>query len=517
MRVHELAKELGLNSKELLDRVAALGVQGKNHMSALSPDEVAKIKGALMAAPAPSATAPKPQAAATTPVAAAPKPIPAEPAGPTAQVPPAATAEPAQPAASSKVIHLKGPIVVKELATIMGVRPNQLIAELMRINVLASINERIEIKDAARVAEKHGFVVEREKKVELKPPPKPAAVEEEKIKKARDAEVTGRPPVVTFLGHVDHGKTSLLDQIRNAAVAKGEAGGITQHIGAYTVKVGEKSITFLDTPGHQAFTAMRARGANMTDIAVIVIDAGDGIMPQTQEAIKHAQAANVPIMVALNKMDLPTANPDRVKQQLAAIELTTEDWGGKVIACPVSAVTGQGVKELLDMILLQAEMLELKANAGKAARGFVIEAQLEAGMGPTANLLVTDGTLRVGDVLLCGPNSGRVRALINDHGEKVKAAGPATPVKCLGLSGVPDAGAAFEVCSNDKVARATAEQRAADAKAANGPLWRTSSRKSRKARSSNCWSLSKPTSKDPSKPSSTRSRKSKATRSLSPS
>jgi len=466
MRVHELAKELGLNSKELLDRVAALGVQGKNHMSALSPDEVAKIKGALMAAPAPSATAPKPQAAATTPVAAAPKPIPAEPAGPTAQVPPAATAEPAQPAASSKVIHLKGPIVVKELATIMGVRPNQLIAELMRINVLASINERIEIKDAARVAEKHGFVVEREKKVELKPPPKPAAVEEEKIKKARDAEVTGRPPVVTFLGHVDHGKTSLLDQIRNAAVAKGEAGGITQHIGAYTVKVGEKSITFLDTPGHQAFTAMRARGANMTDIAVIVIDAGDGIMPQTQEAIKHAQAANVPIMVALNKMDLPTANPDRVKQQLAAIELTTEDWGGKVIACPVSAVTGQGVKELLDMILLQAEMLELKANAGKAARGFVIEAQLEAGMGPTANLLVTDGTLRVGDVLLCGPNSGRVRALINDHGEKVKAAGPATPVKCLGLSGVPDAGAAFEVCSNDKVARATAEQRAADAKAA---------------------------------------------------
>ncbi|MEI6564645.1 MAG: translation initiation factor IF-2, partial [bacterium] len=362
----------------------------------------------------------------------------------------------ASPAEGSKVIILKGPIIVRDLAGFLGVRPNQLIAELMRLNVLASINEQIDIKDAARVAEKHGFTVEREKKIEHKPLVK-KETEEQVIQQIKAIVKTHRPPVVTVLGHVDHGKTSLLDRIRNTTIAKGEAGGITQHIGASTVQVGEKSITFLDTPGHAAFTAMRARGANMTDIAIIVVDAGDGIMPQTLEAIKHAQAANVPIIVAMNKMDLPAANPDKVKKQLAGMNMTPEDWGGKTIVCPVSAVTGMGVPELLEMILLQAEIMELQANPNQPAKGFVIESQLESGMGPTANLLVTNGTLNVGDIILCGPHWGHVRALINDHGKKVKSADASTPVKCLGLSGVPDAGAAFEIIQSDRAARTAAE------------------------------------------------------------
>ncbi len=361
---------------------------------------------------------------------------------------------------------MKGPIVVRELAEVLGVRPNQLIAELMRLNVLASISESIEIKDASRVAEKHGFTVEREKKPEHKPLPVKKETKEAEVAKERAIVELLRPPVVTVLGHVDHGKTSLLDRIRNTTVARGESGGITQHIGASTVGTGKKRITFLDTPGHEAFTAMRARGATMTDIAIIVVDAQDGLMPQTQEAIKHAQAAKVPIMVAINKIDLPGANPDRVKQQLAGIALTPEDWGGSTICCLVSALTGQGVPELLDMILLQAEVLELKANPGKPATGFVIESQLESGMGPTANLLVSNGTLNVGDVILCGPLCGRVKALIDDHGKKLKSAGPATPVKCLGLPGVPQAGAAFEIVADDKTGRIIAEERQASEKLA---------------------------------------------------
>ena len=459
MRVHELAKELGVHSKDLLDQLTAMGIQSKNHMSTLEADVVEKLKASAKkdAPAAPQATTPPP------PPAAAPKPTPAPviekaavpaPAAPE-KAPPPASAE--APAEGSKVITLKGPIVVRELAGFLGVRPNQLIAELMRLNVLASINEQIDVKDAARVAEKHGFTVEREKKVEHKPLVK-KETEAEVIQQIKAIVKTHRPPVVTVLGHVDHGKTSLLDRIRNTSIAKGEAGGITQHIGASTVQVGDKSITFLDTPGHAAFTAMRARGANMTDIAIIVVDAGDGLMPQTLEAIQHAQAANVPIIVAINKIDLPTANPDKVRKQLAAMNMTPEDWGGKTIVCPVSAMTGAGIPELLEMILLQAEIMELKTNPNQPAKGFVIESQLEAGMGPTANLLVTNGTLSVGDVILCGPHWGRVRALINDHGVKVKSADASTPVKCLGLSGVPDAGAAFEIIANDRAARTAAEE-----------------------------------------------------------
>ena len=473
MRVHELAKELGIHSKDLLDQLTAMGLQPKKHMSTLEADVVAKLKSAAKTAPtvpvavlAPENTAPKGVVKPTPPAApvATPKPAPpptppviVKPAAPVVAAAPAVTTPASEaPAEGSKIIILKGPIIVRDLAGFLGVRPNQLIAELMRLNVLASINEQIDVKDAARIAEKHGFTVEREKKIEHKPLVK-KETEAEVIQQIKAIVKTHRPPVVTVLGHVDHGKTSLLDRIRNTTIAKGEAGGITQHIGASTVQVGDKSITFLDTPGHAAFTAMRARGANMTDIAIIVVDAGDGLMPQTLEAIKHAQAAEVPIIVAINKIDLPQANPDKVRKQLAAINMTPEDWGGKTIVCPVSAMTGAGIPELLEMILLQAEVMELKTNPNQPAKGFVIESQLEAGMGPTANLLVTNGTLNVGDVILCGPHWGRVRALINDHGVKVKAADASTPVKCLGLSGVPDAGAAFEIIATDRAARDAAE------------------------------------------------------------
>ena len=453
MRVHELAKELGFHSsKNLLDQLTAMGIQVKNHMATLDASVVDKVRAASkkpdhVTNPPASPALPTPMTAPVVPEKVTPVAAPSESAA-------------TPPAEASKIIPLKGPIGVRELAVILGIRPNQLIAELMRLNVLVSIGEVVEIKDAARIAERHGFTIEREKTKPPPPPPKQPKPVTEKETIDRNKTVI-RPPVVTVLGHVDHGKTSLLDRIRNTSVAKGEAGGITQHIGASTVISGGKSITFLDTPGHAAFTAMRARGANMTDIAIIVVDAQDGLMPQTQEAIKHAQAANVPIIVAINKIDLPTANPDKAKKQLQAIGMTPEDWGGQTIVCPVSALTGAGVPELLQMILLQAEVMELAVMPNQPAKGFVIEAQLESGMGPTANLLVTNGTLNLGDVILCGPHWGKVRALINDHGEKIKSASPSTPVKCLGLSGVPDAGAKFEIVQNERAARAEAESRQA--------------------------------------------------------
>ena len=351
---------------------------------------------------------------------------------------------------------MRGPIIVKDLAELMGLRPNKLIAELMGMNVLAAINARLEVNVARKLVEQHGLTLEQEKghkEIFWK-----QKEEESEKEKDKPEDLTPRSPVVTFLGHVDHGKTSLLDKIRNAKVTQGEWGGITQHIGAYTVEVGGRSITFLDTPGHAAFTAMRARGANLTDIAVIIIAADDGIMPQTKEAIKHAQAAGVCIMIAINKMDLPAADEMRVKKQLQAENLLAEDWGGNVICCPVSAQTGLGIDHLLDMILLQADILELKANAKRRANGYVVESQLEPGMGPTAHLLVTNGTLKIGDIILCGCYCGKVRALLNDHGIKVKSAMPSMPIKCMGLSGVPEAGWEFKVCVDEKDARRMAEE-----------------------------------------------------------
>lgn len=447
MKVHELAKELGLASKEVLALLHQLGSDVKSHMSKLDADTVEIVKHAVRDKTQAGAKADGSPTVEPPKVETPPKSLPVEKPEPE-------TAAPGQ-ATVGKVITIRGSIVVRELADKLNMRPNQLIAELMSMNVFASINQRMDFAVAQKLAARHGITLEHEKRApEPKPIPK-AFQEHEEIDRPED--LMPRPAVVTMLGHVDHGKTSLLDRIRNARVAAGEAGGITQHIGAYTVAIDDRSITFLDTPGHEAFTSMRARGANLTDIAVIVIAADDGVMPQTKEAILHARAAEAVMMVAINKIDLPGSKPERVRQQLQAEGLATEEWGGDVICCEVSAATGKGVEHLLESILLQAEMLELKANPKRRASGYVIEARLEAGMGPTANLLVRSGTLKIGDLILSGEYWGRVKALINDKGAKVRTAGPSVPVKCMGLSGVPEAGAQFRVCGNDKVARATAE------------------------------------------------------------
>ena len=371
-----------------------------------------------------------------------------------------------QTIAPDRVILLRGAVVVKDLAEKLGLRPNRLIADLMQQNILASINQRVEIDVAQKIADKYGFKIEieRQKRSNERKPVLRSEDADDAIPDDKPEEMVPRPPVVTFLGHVDHGKTSLMDRIRNTRVASGEAGGITQHIGAYTVEVNGRKITFLDTPGHAAFSAMRARGASLTDIAVIIIAADDGIMPQTREAIKHARQAGVQIMIAINKCDLPTAKPDRVRQMLQGEGLTPEEWGGDVICAEVSAVTGKGVDHLLEMILLQADVLELSANPSRRADGFVVEAQLEQGLGPTGTLLVSGGTLNVGDIILCGEHLGRIRGLIDDRGRRVKSAGPATAVKCMGLSGVPEAGAPFRVMLNEKRARELAEKTAEERK-----------------------------------------------------
>ena len=457
MRVHELAKELGLASKDMLAKLHELGIEAKSHMSALEDDAVALFREAQGGESETPAEVTETPAAAPAPKAAAPK-APAPEAAPVVEAPVVEAPEVTEDAvaeADEKVLHIRGGIVVRDLADMLSVRPNKIIAELMALNIFAAINAKLDFNVAEKVAAKFGYAVEHEKRGDHQAPKSKNEIDDQP-EEDKPEDMLSRPAVVTFLGHVDHGKPSLLDYIRKATVAKGESGGITQHIGAYTVEVSGKQITFLDTPGHAAFTAMRARGANLTDIAVIIIAADDGIMPQTKEAISHAQAAGVSIMVAINKCDLPSANPDRVLQQLQAEGLAPEDWGGETICCQVSAETGDGMDHLLDMLQLQSEMLELKANPTKRASGFVIESQLEPGMGPTAHLLVTSGTLKVGDSILCGPLAGRVRALINDHGAQLKAATPSTPVKCLGLSGVPDAGAEFTVMKNDRAAKSAA-------------------------------------------------------------
>src|SRR4029077_13144446 len=327
-----------------------------------------------------------------------------------------AVAEPeaAADATSQRVIHIKPPIIVKQLAVELGVKPHQLIAELMTFNIFANINQTIEPDIASKIAESHGFVLEKERrekgggvhKVEqvVVAPPPPVIEKAEELKP--------RAPIITFMGHVDHGKTSLMDAIRKSRVAAGEAGGITQHIAAYSVVHNGHPITFLDTPGHQAFTAMRARGATVTDIVVLVVAADDGIMPQTIEAINHAKAAKVPIIVAINKIDLPSANIDRVKTQLQERGLTPEDWGGETICCPVSATKGTGIDHLLEMMLLQSEVMEWKASPTAPARATVIEAQLEAGRGPTVTAIVRMGTLKVGQPFICGNYWGKIKSLI---------------------------------------------------------------------------------------------------------
>jgi len=401
--------------------------------------------------------------------APAPAPVPVEEPKAEGEPTPEVVAEAAAPEVVEEapvsdgrpVLNLKTSISVKELAPMLNIKPFQVIADLMSLQIFANINQTIELDTVAKLCEKHGFVLEREKKdtskghhkveVKVEAPKEPEPPKEEALKP--------RAPIVTFMGHVDHGKTSLVDAIRKARVAAGEAGGITQHIGAYSVERNGQRITFLDTPGHAAFTAMRARGANVTDIVVIVVAADDGLMPQTLEAINHAKAAKVQIMVAINKIDLASANIDRVKGQLQELGLVPEDWGGDTICAPVSATKGTGVDQLLELISLQAEVLELKADPKAKPRCNVIEAQLEQGRGPTATVIVRTGTLRVGDAFICGLYWGKIKQLISDLGKPVKEAGPATPVKVLGFSGLPNAGDELVVMQNEKDAKALSEER----------------------------------------------------------
>ena len=376
--------------------------------------------------------------------------------------------------ASAQVIMMKPPIVVRDLAEQMKRKPFQLIADLMQMGIFANVNQAVDEPVAIKLCAKHGFKFEVEKRakgegtVHAVPKKKEADIVDDKPE-----DLKPRPPVVTIMGHVDHGKTSLLDVIRKANVAAGESGGITQHIGAYTITVphpekkGEQAqITFLDTPGHAAFSAMRARGANVTDLVVLVVAANDGVMPQTLEALAHALAAKVPILVAVNKCDHPNANPLRVRQQLQEKGLMSDEWGGTTLYVDCSAITKQGIDKLLEMIVFQTDLQELKANPDRMAKGNVIESGLQAG-GPTATVLVRKGTLRVGDVILCGRHYGRVRALINEEGERLKVATPSVAVRVLGLNGVPEAGLEFVVVDNERAARDIAEERALAEKAAD--------------------------------------------------
>jgi translation initiation factor IF-2 len=363
-------------------------------------------------------------------------------------------------------VHIKTPIVVKALAEAIGRKPNEVIMSLMMMNVLANINQTVESDVAQKLAEKFGcklIVDHRDKDLHmLKNEVEETVAPEDRVYTCAESELKERPPIVTFMGHVDHGKTSLQDCIRKTHVTASEAGGITQSIGASVVNLDGKNITFVDTPGHEAFTQMRARGANVTDIVVLVVAADDGFMPQTVEALNHAKAAKVPIIVAVNKMDLPEANFDRVLRNMQEHDLMPEDWGGQVAAIKVSARTGAGIDDLLERILLEAEMLELKANPKNPAQAFVLESELEQGLGATANVVVKNGTLRVGDAIICGQYFGKVKSLIDSRGHRVPLAGPSTPVKVVGLSGVPPAGTRLAVCESLAVAKSLGEAREAE-------------------------------------------------------
>ena len=369
--------------------------------------------------------------------------------------------QPQKPAQKPKPVQLKitvpETITVTELASRMKTAAAEVIKKLMAMGTMVSVNESIDYDTAYLIADEFGIKVEREVVVTL---------EDKLFDETADSEenLVPRAPVIVVMGHVDHGKTSLLDAIRNTNVTAGEAGGITQHIGAYRVSVGGRDVTFLDTPGHAAFTAMRARGANLTDIAVLVVAADDGIMPQTVEAINHAKAAGVSIIVAINKIDRPGADPERVKTELTKYDLVPEEWGGDTICVPVSALKRTGISELLDMIVLSADMLELKANPNRPAKGVVIEARLDKGRGAVATLLVQNGTLKNGDIIIAGSAVGRLRVMTDDKGRKINSAGPSVPVEIMGLAEVPEAGDMFNAVSDERMARELAEQRRAKKK-----------------------------------------------------
>ncbi|HLS52882.1 MAG TPA: translation initiation factor IF-2, partial [Tissierellaceae bacterium] len=428
IRIYELAQELNMSSKDLIDKLRELDLEVSSHMNSLEADEAELIRGIYGSGD--SETEFDQHGVDNT------KDTKTE------------TSE-----TEKHIIEIEESIIVRELADELGVNPSEIITKLIGMGVMANQNQSIDVKTATIIADEFGAIVVTKE------------VEEEKEEvfeldfEDKPEDLVPRPPVVTVMGHVDHGKTSLLDAIRETSVTKSEAGGITQHIGAYSVKVDDKEIVFLDTPGHEAFTSMRARGAQVTDLAILVVAADDGVMPQTVEAINHAKAADVPILVAINKIDKPTANIDRVMQELAENNLLPEDWGGDTITVPVSARDKTGIDDLLEMVLLLAEMQELKANPNRKPVGIIVEAQLDRGKGPLATVLVQKGTLRVGDMVVSGTSHGRVRAMLDDKGDRVEEAGPSTPVVILGMSEVPNAGDLLYGVKDEKTARSYAESK----------------------------------------------------------
>ena len=482
VRIYELAKKLGYVNKVFVEELAKEGIEVKSHMSTVD-EETADLVMTLFSQQAPAKAAPKKKAAApkaekepekaqkktsakkkAAPAsgkkAAAPPPPEIEESLPVKEKSPEPVATEPEPepddrrARRQRKISLPEAITVKELADKLSIKATEVIKELMKLGQMTTINQMIDSDTAEIVCTEFGFEIELAKEKYAEVP-----VEEEEEEEDKPEELLPRAPVITVMGHVDHGKTRLLDAIRNADVMGGEAGGITQHIGAYRVRTEKGTAVFLDTPGHEAFTAMRARGAEVTDLIILVVAANEGVMPQTREAVAHAKAAGVPIMVAMNKMDLPDANPDRVKQQLSELELIPEDWGGDTVYSPVSAKDGDGVDDLLDIAILQAEMLELKANPSRRAKGIVIEAKLDKGRGPVATVLVQRGTLSVGDNFVAGSWNGKVRALLDDQGKKIKRALPSTPVEILGISGVPQAGDEFVGVADERTAREIGSRR----------------------------------------------------------
>lgn len=468
VRVYELAKELGTTSKKLIEAMKEMKIEVKNHMSTLDREEAGRVIAVLTgraeseegkkakSAPAPAPAEEKKKA---DPAPVEKKSRAKEP-DKTAAAPRSRRKAETKPVIKKKRrrVKIEGRVTVGEVAALFETTAADLITRLLEIGVVANINQAVGPEAIELVAEDYN--------VELEFIDDP--IEQELLGETDKGEekLSERHPVVTVLGHVDHGKTSLLDAIREADVTAGEAGGITQHIGAYTVEASGKKIVFLDTPGHEAFTAMRARGAQVTDIAILVVAADDGVKPQTIEAINHARAAEVPIIVAINKIDKANVSTDRVKQQLSEQGLVPEEWGGETICVPVSAKQREGLKELLEMILLVSELSELQADPGRTARGTVIEAHLDRGRGPVATVLVQDGTLRVGRSLICGTSTGKVRAMLDQKGERIISAGPATPVELLGLNEVPLAGDRFQVIEDERLARQVAEKRSQKIKAA---------------------------------------------------
>ena len=429
IRVYELAKRYGLSSKEFIQEIQAYGVTVKNHMSTLDPETVELIEVERNAKKSKLESPPDQDPAdieeAATEALTAKEEIPTIP-------------------------QVQEGVTVAQIASILGFKDTEMIRRLMKLGIMASINQRLDFDTLQTISEKFEFEAVRQLTLEER-------VLKEEPEDPKD--LAPRAPVVTIMGHVDHGKTSLLDAVRESNVMETEAGNITQHIGAYHVELKNGNVVFLDTPGHAAFTAMRARGTHVTDIVVLVVAADDGVMPQTIEAINHAKAAQIPIVVAINKIDIESARPDYVKQQLADQGLIPEDWGGQTIFVEISAKESIGVDELLDMLLLESELLELTANPNKAGRGAIIEAKLDKGRGPVATVLVQSGTLKVGDVFIAGRCYGKVRALIDDRGHRIKQASPSTPVEVLGFTGVPEAGDGFHVVDSEKDARAISESR----------------------------------------------------------